>query len=129
MNEPLKILILDDEAGIVGMIEEALQSRGHHVRGETNPALALRALVRENFDLVLLDILMPQANGLSLISDIRKLQPGAAVVIVSALIDPHLAAVAAQEGSTMCLTKPIDWAHLDRVIQSVQPQQRSSRTA
>ncbi len=129
MNEPLKILVLDDEPEIVAMIKQLLELRGHSVRGETNPALAIRALVREAYDLVLLDILMPTANGLSLIADIRKMHPETAIVIVSALIDPHLAVVAAQEGGTSCLAKPINWTELERVVESVQLQQRCSKPA
>ena len=123
MNEPLRILVLDDEIEIVNMVKRTLELRGHSVRGETNPALALHALAREMHDLVLLDILMPEANGLSLISEILKLQPKTAIVVISALIDPHLAALATQEGGTACLAKPINWTELDRVVQSVQRQE------
>lgn len=96
------------------------------MRGETNATLALRALAKQNYDLVLLDILMPKANGLSLISEIVKVHPKTAIVVVSALVDPHLAAVATQEGGTTCLAKPINWTDLDRVVQSVQRQKRCS---
>ena len=126
MNEPLKILVLDDETEIVNLVKRWLEARGHSVRGETNPILALRALARETYDLVLLDILMPKANGLSLISEILKLQPKMAIVVVSALVDPHLAAVATQEGGMTCLAKPVNWTDLDRVVQSVQRQNRCS---
>ena len=120
--EPLKILVLDDETEIVNLVKRLLKLRGHSVRGETDPDLALRALAQETYDVVLLDLLMPKANGLSLISEILKLQPKTAIVVVSALVDPHLAAVATQEGGMACLAKPINWTDLERIVQSVQHQ-------
>lgn len=120
IDEPLNILVLDDETEIVSLVKRRLELRGHFVRGEMNPTLALCALAQETYDLVLLDLLMPKANGLSLISEILKLQPWTAIVVVSAIVDPHLAAVATKEGSTACLAKPINWTDLDRIVQSVQ---------
>ena len=126
MNEPLKILVLDDETEIVNLVRRWLEARGHSVRGETNAMLALRALAKETYDLVLLDIVMPKANGLSMISEILKVQPQTSIVVVSALVDPDLAAVATKEGGMTCLAKPINWTDLDRVVQSVQRQNRCS---
>ena len=120
MIESLNILILDDEREIVELLKQWLEARGHWVKGETNPILALRALTRTPYDLVLLDLLMPNANGLRLISEILSLQPNAAVVIVSAIVDPHLAVVAIQEGGVMCLEKPVNVTDLDRVLQFIQ---------
>ena len=84
---------------------------------------AMRALhrVRQcSYDLVLVDLLMPKANGMSLISRIKEISPNTTVVVVSGIVDQRIAVLATDEGSEMCLCKPVDGTDLDRILQFVE---------
>jgi DNA-binding response OmpR family regulator len=67
-----KILIVDDEPNIVAAIEFLLQQRGHEVHTASDGAEALRVVERVVPDLVLLDVMMPQASGYEVCQTIRQ---------------------------------------------------------
>jgi len=67
-----KILIADDEPNIVAAIEFLLKQRGHEVHVAGDGAEALRIVERVVPDLVLLDVMMPQASGYEVCQSIRK---------------------------------------------------------
>jgi DNA-binding response OmpR family regulator len=67
-----KILIADDEPNIVAAIEFLLKQRGHDVYTATDGAQALSIVERVVPDLVLLDVMMPQASGYEVCQNIRR---------------------------------------------------------
>ena len=67
-----KILIADDEPNIVAAIEFLLKQRGHDVYTATDGAEALSIVERIVPDLVLLDVMMPQASGYEVCQNIRR---------------------------------------------------------
>jgi DNA-binding response OmpR family regulator len=67
-----KILIADDEPNIVAAIEFLLQQRGHEVHTAPDGGEALRVVERVVPDLVLLDVMMPQASGYEVCQTIRQ---------------------------------------------------------
>ena len=67
-----KILIADDEPNIVAAIEFLLRQRGHEVHTAADGAAALRIVESVVPDLVLLDVMMPQASGYEVCQSIRK---------------------------------------------------------
>ena len=67
-----KILIADDEPNIVAAIEFLLQQRGHEVHTRADGGEALRVVERVVPDLVLLDVMMPQASGYEVCQIIRQ---------------------------------------------------------
>src|SRR5262245_6066684 len=67
-------------------------------------------------DVILLDLMMPDANGLSLISQLLAWKPQTKVIIISAIDDPKIAAAAVREGASFYLAKPIDFDELERIL-------------
>ena len=81
-----RILLVDDEAGLLAITREWLESLGYRVSVAHCPPAALDHLQRENFDLLLTDIVMPgYCDGLQLARDARALQPGIRVLFSSGL--------------------------------------------
>lgn len=77
------ILAVEDEEHIRSMIEETLHLGGHTCRTAENGAAALAAAERDTFDLVLLDIMLPEEDGFSVMEKLRG--TGAPVIFLSAL--------------------------------------------
>jgi PAS domain S-box-containing protein len=70
-----KILVVDDEAHVAGVLAEMLAVDGHSIDVAPNGALALDRLRQGSYDLVLSDIRMPELDGLGLYQEVRRLHP------------------------------------------------------
>jgi DNA-binding NtrC family response regulator len=79
----LSILVADDEENIRAFVEVCATAEGHQVLGVENAREAKEALAKQPYDLVITDILMPEGDGLDLITQLRKLQPSARIVAMS----------------------------------------------
>ena len=71
----MKILIVDDETELNALLVRWLKQRGHEASGLTGGADLLAWVSRRKYDAVILDLLLPDANGLSLIPLLRKPHP------------------------------------------------------
>jgi two-component system chemotaxis response regulator CheY len=82
----MKVLIVDDSADIRSLIRVILESKGHTVAGEAEDGPgALKAFAELRPDMVLLDIIMPGMSGVEVLEEIRKLDPEARVIMVTAV--------------------------------------------
>ena len=78
-----KILLVDDDPGVRASLADVLSERGYDVAEATDGNDGLRALGREAFDLVMLDILMPGREGIETIREIRKKWAALPVLAIS----------------------------------------------
>jgi two-component system, LytTR family, response regulator AlgR len=118
----LKVLIVDDEAlararlrTLLGDCREPLAI----AQGEADSAVsAMQAVQREHFDVVLLDIHMPGADGMALARELRRLAHPPAVVFVTAHAEHAVAAFELE--ATDYLTKPVRLERLQAALQKVE---------
>lgn len=83
-NKLIRIAIIDDEPEIVSMLEKYLQREGNYqITTYTNPLHAISSL-SNNTDLVLLDIMMPQMNGLDVLPKLLEKNPKIKVLMMTA---------------------------------------------
>jgi two-component system, OmpR family, response regulator len=83
----MRILVIDDEPRILAFLARGLAADGYTVDTADNGVEALRSVRRNGYDLVLLDLLLPGVDGLSVLQAINRLRPELPVVIVSARSD------------------------------------------
>jgi DNA-binding response OmpR family regulator len=83
----MRILIIEDEPRILGFLARGLEAEGFSVDTATNGADALRSARRNAFDVVLLDLLLPGVDGLTVLRELVRERPELPVVIVSARSD------------------------------------------
>jgi DNA-binding NtrC family response regulator len=117
MPETSKILLVDDEPGMLRYIKTLLEVDDYKVQTATTGEEAL-ALVNKGLrpDLVLMDLLMPGIDGLQTLEQLRQLQPGVKVVILSCVGDTKKVVQAMRLGAQDYITKPFQKAELDAVI-------------
>src|SRR6478752_8524797 len=84
---PVRILVIEDEPRILGFLARGLESEGFAVDGARNGREGLKRAQRDTYDLVLLDLLLPGIDGLSVLHELSKTHPELPVVIVSARSD------------------------------------------
>jgi two-component system chemotaxis response regulator CheY len=116
-NMSQKVLIADDAAFMRMMIKDILLSNGYEIAGEANNGLkAVELYKKEKPDIVMMDITMPEMDGITAVKEIRKLDPSAKVVMCSALGQQSMVMEAIQSGAKDFIVKPFQ---PDRVIEAL----------
>ncbi|MDH5585452.1 MAG: response regulator [Nitrospirota bacterium] len=113
------ILVIDDDPQICDVLEQALQNEGHLVRSALNGEEGIRCYRQQLPDLVLMDILMPEKEGLETILDLRREFPHVIIIAMSAASEAakiNLLELAQRLGAQHRLTKPFQ---LQTVIELV----------
>lgn len=111
-----KILIVDDETGVCEDISYFLKVKGYSVVTATNGKEALCKLLVERPTLVLLDIRMPEMDGIECLHIIRELDKEVVVIMVTCVTDIDTANKAIELGATDYITKPISFDALQTAI-------------
>lgn len=106
MRESLKVLLVDDEPETVRLLRKVLQADGCTVIEAADGQEALTLFARESPDLILLDIIIPQIDGLEVLKRIRSQDPITGIIMVSALTSEKLAVEAMLAGADDYISKP-----------------------
>ena len=121
----MKILIVDDESLALARLKRMLTTLGYEDIVEAdNAASALEAVKENHFDLVLLDINMPETSGLELGYELRYHQEGLSIIFQTAY-DEH-ALKAFDIGAVGYLVKPFSMEQLEQSIERVEVENKSS---
>ena len=108
MMKPKKILIVDDDAAHRMMLKANLSSEGNELY-EAGDGLAAVQAVRDGFfDLILMDIKMPQKSGIDALKEIKEISPGIPVLLITAYAELKTAIEAVKLGAEDYIQKPID---------------------
>jgi two-component system nitrogen regulation response regulator NtrX len=119
-----KILVIDDEAGIRSSLKGILEDEGYVVKTTDSGEKGLDVLKRENFDLILLDIWLPQMSGLDVLEKIKKAEESLQVVMISGHGSIATAVKATKLGAYDFLEKPLT---LEKVILTAKNALRQKR--
>ncbi len=113
-------LVADDEALIRWSVAETLAGLGMEVRQAADAAATLEAIdgADEPFDVVVLDLRMPDVDDLSLLTKVRRLLPSATVILMTAFGTPEIISGAEELGVRAVLNKPFELDHLRRLLGS-----------
>jgi CheY-like chemotaxis protein len=80
-----KILIVDDEPNIRRLFRDELEEEGHTIEQAGDGAEALAAVGKADYDLVILDLRMPELNGLEFLEMVRQDRPNLPVIVCTAV--------------------------------------------
>ena len=120
MKSKGRVFLLDDEELIVTVLSRMLKKEGYEVCGVTETEGAIEKIRSWNADVILLDINMPDRNGLDLLQDIRKIKGiDAEVVMLTADANIETAVRAMKMGAADYLTKPFNTDEINIVIQNI----------
>lgn len=107
-----QLLLVEDDKTIGGVLESSLLRHGFTVRWECSGRGGLSAAATEDFDLVLLDLGLPDLDGIEVCRRLRARQPTAVLVILTARHEEMDVVVGLEAGADDYLTKPIRLAEL-----------------
>ncbi|MBM4313748.1 MAG: sigma-54-dependent Fis family transcriptional regulator [Deltaproteobacteria bacterium] len=108
MEEKPNILVVDDEASHRIMLRAVLTADGYQVTEAADGLDAIRAVEKEAFDIILLDIRMTHMDGIEALTEIRKISPLVPVLIMTAYASVKTAVEALKAGAFDYMTKPLD---------------------
>lgn len=112
-----KILIVDDAAFMRMMIKDILTKNGYEISGEAENGLkAVEKYKEDKPDLVIMDITMPEMDGIEAVKKIKDLDPNANIIMCSAMGQQAMVIEAIQAGAKDFVVKPFQ---ADRVIEAV----------
>jgi len=102
-----KILILDDEQDILDVIHRFLDRKGRvDVEVCTNPIKAIDLIKNNHYDLLLTDIMMPEMNGVEVLTEVKKIKPSLKVIMMTAYSTIDKILECEKLGATDYVTKP-----------------------
>jgi DNA-binding response OmpR family regulator len=104
--------VVEDDETIGGVLESSLRAHGHEVVWQRSGKGALRSAGAEEFDLVLLDLGLPDLDGVEVCRQLRTCQPSAVVVMLTARTEEMDVVVGLESGADDYLTKPVRLAEL-----------------
>ncbi|MBT0963343.1 sigma-54-dependent transcriptional regulator [Denitromonas iodatirespirans] len=108
MSEPLKLLLVEDDAALRDAVTLILELEGHAVTAVDGGPAALEALGKDVFNLVISDLKMEPMDGLTLLGEIRARLPQLPVMLMTAFGDVEKAVAAMQGGACDFLLKPFE---------------------
>lgn len=116
MKQAARLLLVDDDPGLLKLLGMRLSSEGYHVATAASGPEALRHLQKEKVDLVISDLRMDEMDGLALFGEVQKRHAGLPVIILTAHGSIPEAVSATQQGVFSFLTKPVDRDALYKAI-------------
>jgi DNA-binding NtrC family response regulator len=102
------VLIVDDEAEIRESLQTLLEMEGYDVETAATGLQGLNRIGQRPFDLVLLDLALPDRNGMDILTDLHAQDPGLSVIMITAYGTVENAVKAMQSGAANFIQKPWD---------------------
>ena len=120
----MKILIIEDEPSLRELIQRSLEKERYVVEAAADFQSGLRKIEDYDYDCVLLDIMLPDGNGLNLLEQLKKMRKRENVIIISAKDSLDDKVLGLELGADDYLPKPFHLAELNARIKSVIRRQR-----
>ncbi|MFQ5638231.1 MAG: response regulator [bacterium] len=117
MKQPLSILIVDDHPGMCTTLKDILEDDGYHVVTVFSGTEAIATCKKQTFDVILMDVRMPDLNGVEAYRQIKNYSLGTRVIMMSAYSVEELKKEALQAGVIAFLQKPLDIEKTLKLIQ------------
>ncbi|BCS96640.1 sigma-54-dependent Fis family transcriptional regulator [Desulfoluna limicola] len=121
-SDTIHILVVDDEKSIRRLIEKEMASPRRVIKTAGSGREAFAAIRKFPFDVILLDIRLPDASGLDLMLQFQETLPGVQVILITGFGEVHDAVAAMKNGACDYITKPFDLDTLDERIDKAHEQ-------
>lgn len=122
-----RILIIDDDVDLCQEISDILKEKDFEVVYAGNSKQAKQILIKDDIDIILLDLKLPDGNGLDLLEEIKKVKSDVQVIVITAYGSLSSAVKAIREDFFDYITKPFDPDKLLKVINKAAVKQSTER--
>ncbi len=122
-----KILIVEDNKSELEILEKTLRAENYEGVGVRSGEMALRKMNKETFDLALVDLKLPKADGLEVLRKMKEVDPLVPVIMMTGYGTIETAVEAMRKGAYDFLTKPLDTDHLVVLVRRALEEERLYR--
>jgi len=116
---PLSLLLVEDDAALVAMLDRELSEMGHRITVATDGRSAIEAVARDQFDAMILDLMLPAVDGMSVLQRVRQDDMGLPILILSALGRPVEKIEGLEAGADDYVVKPVSAAEINARINAI----------
>ncbi len=113
---PARVLLVDDNRTLCKTMSYILERKGYEVQIAGDGDAAIERVREQAFDLILMDIKMPDLNGVETYRRIKDIRPDVTVLMMTAYAVPDLVQAALKEGAIAVIYKPFDMEDLLKKI-------------
>jgi diguanylate cyclase (GGDEF)-like protein len=118
--EKAKVLVVDDNLDVLRTIADVLEAKGFHVVAAESGLEAIDQVKKADFDVALLDIVMPEINGVHTFKEIKKISPRTKVIMMTGYSVDDRIREAIEEGALEVIHKPLNLEELTKLIESIE---------
>jgi DNA-binding response OmpR family regulator len=115
---PDRVLVIEDEPGIVDFLQRGLGGQGFEVLTAFDGIAGTELALREDIDIVVLDMLLPERDGLAVLADLQERKPGLPVIVLTALGEVEQRVAGLDAGAVDYLVKPFSLSELTARIRA-----------
>ena len=116
-----KILIIDDEVEVRGFLQDYLEDREYQVVAASDGQQGWEFFQKENFDLVICDMMMPRMMGVEFLRLAKGLKPDQKIIMMTGVKEESMVAKAKALGCTHYLTKPVGLSAIEAKVSECLP--------
>ena len=116
---PAKILIVDDEKDFLDIMAERMDARGMEVSTATSAEDALKMVLKEPYDAVIMDLMMPEMDGFKALKLFKETRPDVPIILLTANVPEEKCIEAIKLGAMDVIEKPADLNLLTQKIEEV----------
>ena len=121
----MRILLVEDEAGIVQFLQQGLEEEGYSITTASDGELGLKLLLNEDFDLVLLDWMLPKITGIEICKSFREIDKTTPVIFLTAKDTVQETIEGLQAGANDYIKKPFSF---DELVERIKIHFRNSKS-
>jgi len=103
-----RVLIVDDAAFMRSMLRRILEDEGYEIQEAPDGDVAIKKYKESKFDLITMDIVMPNVDGVTAVKEIMRIDPEAKIIMITALAHKTLVLRALRAGAKDFIVKPFD---------------------
>lgn len=115
----MKLLLVEDEPSVISLIQRSLSAAGHEITIAMDGQSGLQMAIQHQFDLIILDLMLPVMNGMEVCRKIREAEIGTPIIMLTALSTTENIVSGLDAGADDYMTKPFKLAELEARIRTL----------
>lgn len=116
----MKILVVEDELNLASFLKRGLEEEGHLVEMALDARTAKVHVATDKFDLLVMDVILPDGNGMKLCHEFKELHPRMPIILLTSLGQTHDKVAGLDSGADDYLVKPFQFSELTARIRVVE---------
>ncbi len=119
LQEKILILVVDDQFADRETLKAILEDKGYRVATARDSAEAILMVKERHYDIIFLDVRLPDMNGVETFEQVRKIDPEATVIMMTGCAEEDLVKRAVSAGAYTCIHKPFDMEKVMALVEDV----------